>query len=199
MGHTTVASDKLGSYRNTQALIEMGCRPQLVVKLTAASMPEVKVLHRRFHGEEGADKGGRKARSLLPLLENHPKHAASSLFYKIYASILALYGVERAMVHTDAFVRALMSYQAADPSGAIDPDQAYLIASLHHTGEVLLTRCKVCPAQYMISSTPLSNRYNTTTGRCPLCYELALLSADRGRVRVTDPKTQREIFRDIIG
>src|SRR5690606_34675631 len=143
---TTTASDPFGTLRNTVALIELQCRPQLIQKLTGTGRPTINSLIERINVAPPADKGGRHPRSVKSLIESLTRHVESSLFLKLYVEFLTFYGIDRGIVHTDAFIRALTSFRSHNPDSDFSADHAVLVINLYNDGEVVLKSCKACPA-----------------------------------------------------
>lgn len=191
---TTTASDPFGTLRNTVALLELQCRPQLIQKLTGIGRPTINSLLDRVNVLPPADKGGRHPRSVKSLIESLPRHVDASLFLKLYVEFLTFYGVDRGIVHTDAFIRALTSFKSHNPSSDFTADHAVLVITLYNEGEVILKSCKACPARFLESRMPVLIRSQVTSGECPNCRTLATEERGRPVVKLGDPAKQRQLL-----
>lgn len=201
---TTTLSDTLGTLRNCTALAELGCRAQLIQKLTSAGMPTIRSILERVGGVVN-DKGGRQPRSLATILESSDRHVSASRFMNYYVALLGYHDGGRGYVHTDAFVRALYFMQSrlqSDDAAQGDgnnftADHAYMVADMYHRSELHVKQCPVCTARFIQSATHLTIRQHITQGECPLCRVLASITRGRAVVKIADPRSQRALLNNL--
>lgn len=190
---STTISNPLATLQNAAMLVHLGCRPQLIQKLTSAGIPSIKVLVSQIRGEE-KDRGGRHPRSIVSLIESTAQHCRASLFLRYYMTALTYYDGTKGAVHADSFIRALQLTKSEMGGEEFTPDHCYLVASLYHSREITTKHCHICATPYLYTVEPQLVRAHVTHGECPLCRESASTQRGKTVVKVPDPKTQRAIL-----
>lgn len=197
---TTLASDELGTARNAMALAELGGRYQTIRRMTNLDRPVIMSFLKSVNGRV-EDKGGRMPRYLSTYLESSKKHIDASLFLKFYLDFLGIFGASASsmVIHTDAFIRALLALRSSVDAEAFTADHAVSIAGLLHEGAVTTRSCQICPTTFLVATSPQEVRSVITEGECPVCRELAAGSVAKTSIRTLEPRRRRALFADLTG
>lgn len=195
----------LEASRNALAMVEMGCRPQLIHEITGVGLPTIRGMVERLGGN-AQDKGGRLPRSSGPLLERTQRHVPASLFLEKYVELLEIYGAVAAdqnehgcswahgrVVHANAFIRALMQLRASGAMADLTADHANWVAQEFHLRRVSLSPCRECGTQYMYAVQPVVTARRQYLGVCPLCRERDDVCAGREPATATTEPVEQSL------